>query len=470
MYSNSIYLFRRDHRIQYNQTLQECLSETSGTVYPVFIFTPEQVTAKNKFKSNNAIQFMMESILDLERQIADAGNSTSKLNLCYGNVLTVLRAICKEHEGIDAVYMTEDYTPYARQLQDDIRDLGAKCGFELCLVEDYNLLSPRALDMKGNGYLKFTPYYKKHLGFDIDIPAKKAGDYKKLKAINGGLKYAVSLRFMFEKLLKKTNPEIHTHGGRTNGLKQLTAIKSQRDYGATRNELETQTTNMSAYLKFGCVGAKEMYGYIARLFGKKHDLIRQLIWRDFYSQIVYFHPRVISKSESLKPKYDNIKWKNNRRLFLAWANGETGFPVVDAGMRQLNATGFMHNRARLITASFLIKNLQIDWRLGEKYFATKLVDYDPASNNGNWQWVSGGGADSSPYFRIFNPWTQQQKFDPNASYIKRWVPELENIPTDDIHNWTETHTKYSVKYPSPVIDYKQSREDALEMYKTGLYS
>lgn len=467
MYSNSIYLFRRDHRIQYNATLEECLRETTECVYPLFVFTPEQVTVKNKYKSNNAIQFMMESILDLEKQIQQQGGSNSQLNICYGNLLTVLRSICKTYQ-IDAVYMTEDYTPYARKIQSEIEQLGTRCGFDLCLIEDYNLLSPRVLDIKGRGYLKFTPYYKKHLTIKIDIPSKKSGNYSLLQKFDSATKYTVTLRDMFMKLLKKTNPDINVHGGRKNGLKQLLRIKNQRDYGKTRNDLETQTTHMSAYLKFGCVGAKEMYAFVDKLFGKHHDLIRQLVWRDFYSQILFFNPRVIEKSESLKPKYDNIKWKNNKRHFLAWTKGETGFPVVDAGMRQLNETGFMHNRARLITASFLIKNLQVDWRLGERYFAQKLVDYDPASNNGNWQWVSGGGADSSPYFRIFNPWTQQQKFDPDAKYIRKWIPQLKNISTKDIHNWTETYVKYT-GYPGPIIDYKQSREDALEMYKTGLY-
>ena len=467
MYSNSIYLFRRDHRIHYNATLEECLRETNECVYPLFVFTPEQVTAKNKYKSNNAIQFMMESILDLEKQIKNSGTNESGLNIAYGNLLTVLRNICKMY-SIDAVYMTEDYTPYARTVQEKLDKLGRQIGFKLCLVEDYNLLSPRTLETKGRGYLKFTPYYKKHLTKKIQFPSKKAGDYSMLRHFDKDLKYTVTLKDMFMKILKKTNDDINVHGGRAHGLKQLSTIRKQKEYGKTRNNLETQTTHMSAYLKFGCVGSKEMYAYVEKLFGKHHDLIRQLIWRDFYSQIVYFNPRVIDKSESLKLKYDNIKWKNNKRQFLAWASGTTGFPVVDAGMRQLNKTGFMHNRARLITASFLIKNLQIDWRIGEKYFAQKLVDYDPASNNGNWQWVSGGGADSSPYFRIFNPWIQQEKFDPNATYIKKWIPELSNVPVNEIHNWTQAHTQYK-GYPGPIIDYKKSREDALEMYKKGLY-
>jgi deoxyribodipyrimidine photo-lyase len=171
----------------------------------------------------------------------------------------------------------------------------------------------------------------------------------------------------------------------------------------------------------------------------------------------------------LKPKYNKIRWHHNESWFKAWCNGETGFPVVDAGMRQLNTTGYCHNRARLIVASFLIKTLLIDWRDGEKYFATKLTDYDPASNNGNYQWVAGSGADSQPYFRIFNPWRQTENFDPDCEYIKKWIPELENVPAKDILKWDTEWEKYKEsKYPKPICNYEEQKEKILKMYKSAL--
>jgi deoxyribodipyrimidine photo-lyase len=181
-------------------------------------------------------------------------------------------------------------------------------------------------------------------------------------------------------------------------------------------------------------------------------------------------PKVLEQ-KSLKEQYDKIKWENNPKIFEAWKNGNTGFPGVDAGMREMNETGFMHNRARLITSGILIKILNCDWRLGEKYFATQLVDYDPSVNNGNWQWSSGSGADSQPYFRILSPWKQVQDNDPNCEYIKKWIPELNDVPNKDIINWGKYYEKYKnkVKYPKPIVDYDIMRKEIVEVYKKGLY-
>ena len=199
-------------------------------------------------------------------------------------------------------------------------------------------------------------------------------------------------------------------------------------------------------------------------FSLHHDLIRQLIWRDFYIHILDANPQVLH-GKSLKSKYDTIRWENNRKWFNAWCEGKTGFPIVDAGMRQLNTTGYMHNRARLITASFLVKLLHVDWRWGEKYFAQSLVDYDPAANNGNWQWVAGSGADSQPYFRIFNPWSQAEKHDPKCEYIRQWIPELRDVDAKSILKWDTEHMNHDVKYPRPIIDYKKERTNGLNLYK-----
>ena len=238
------------------------------------------------------------------------------------------------------------------------------------------------------------------------------------------------------------------------------ALKTQKHYSKTHNELDKPTTQLSAYIKFGCISIREMY----KAFKSNNDLIRQLIWRDFYMNILYSFPYVLGKP--MKPNYAKIKWHHNATWFKAWSTGETGFPVVDAGMRQLNTTGYMHNRARLIVASFLTKTLLIDWREGEEYFAKNLTDYDPASNNGNWQWIASSGADSQPYFRIFNPWLQGKEVDPDANYIKQWVPELKNVNAKDIHQWNDTWREHKeCKYPKPICDYQVQKEKALAMFR-----
>jgi len=221
---------------------------------------------------------------------------------------------------------------------------------------------------------------------------------------------------------------------------------------------------MSAPIKFGCVSIREVY----KAFHGKKDLIRQLYWRDFYAQIMYNFPYVLDRA--MKPKYNKIRWHYNQTWFNAWCNGTTGFPIVDAGMRQMNETGYMHNRARLIVASFLVKTMLISWQYGEQYFATKLTDYSPENNNGNWQWISSSGADSQPFFRIFNPLTQAEEHDPNCEYIKKWVPELMDVPVKDIHNWSTEFVNYKgIKYPKPICDYSIQREKTLKMYKDALY-
>ena len=244
----------------------------------------------------------------------------------------------------------------------------------------------------------------------------------------------------------------------------MAQVSKFKSYGATRNTLTENTSHLSAYLKFGCVSVREVFTCMKEQLGLKSPLLRQLFWREFYACILFHYPHVLGKS--MKLKYDNIKWDNKTAYFNAWKKGKTGFPLIDAGMRELNETGYMHNRSRLLTASFLVKTLLIDWQKGEKYFATKLIDYDPASNNGNWQWIAGSGADSQPYFRIFNPW--KNEFDPKASYIKKWIPELKDVPAKDIYRWNEVCDSYKNIYIKPIVDYKDRRERVLKLYKDAL--
>lgn len=228
-----------------------------------------------------------------------------------------------------------------------------------------------------------------------------------------------------------------------------------------------KTTALSAYLKFGLVSVREVYHHWQAQGGV--ELVRQLYWRDFWIQLGHFNPHVIGAS--LKPQYDAIKWNEDDALFEAWCEGRTGYPVVDAAMMQMNTTGYMHNRARMFTSNFLIKILGIDWRKGEKYFATKLIDYDMLVNNGNWQWSSSTGADSQPYFRIFNPWNQSSKFDKDAVYIKRFLPNLKGVAPSHLHTWDKSYRNYNLtklNYVKPCCDYKKCRDRTLTMYKTAL--
>jgi deoxyribodipyrimidine photo-lyase len=264
-------------------------------------------------------------------------------------------------------------------------------------------------------------------------------------------------------LLYTPNKNLRVHGGRPNAQAQLGGLslkgyKEKRDYPSI-----DATSILSAHLKFGTLSIREVFHHIQRLQGDTDMFISELLWRDFFYHIAYTYPYVFGSA--FKKKFNKLPWKNDHALFKAWCSGQTGFPIVDAGMRELNATGYMHNRVRMITASFLIKNLHIDWKWGEKYFAQKLIDYDPCVNNGNWQWAASTGCDAQPYFRIFNPWSQQKRFDEETTYIKKWVPELAEIEPKVIHNWADKHTDYPQIYTKPVVSHSETRLQSLEMYK-----
>lgn len=235
-----------------------------------------------------------------------------------------------------------------------------------------------------------------------------------------------------------------------------------QNYKDTHDFPSLSTTLLSPHLKFGSLSIREVYHTIAAKLGGEHSLIRQLYWRDFYSQIAFHAPFVFG--HPYQKKFQTLPWSENKKAFAAWCAGKTGFPIVDAGMRQLNQTGFMHNRVRMIVASFLVKDLHINWLWGERYFAQQLIDYDPAVNNGNWQWCASTGCDPQPYFRIFNPWLQQKKFDPEAEYIKKWVVELQDIPTQLIHNWYRSDDIIP-HYPRPIVEHSKESKKAKEDYR-----
>lgn len=452
----SIFIFRRDFRIKDNTAWNEMI-QIYNNIYPIFIFTPEQIK-KNSYKSNNSIQFMIESLLEL--------NKTININFCYGYIEDVLNDIIK-HNKIEAIYTNTDYTPYSVKREILINKICKQHNIEFKYYHDITLFEPNTIKNSSNDiYQKFTPFYN----YCINKKVRKVITVNKHIKI---LKLNTKFRINKDQLNKfyKENKLIHVHGGRTNALNILhNNIKNYNKYEKTRNILHISTTNLSAYLKFGCISIREVYHYISNILGNKHPLVRQLIWREFYYHLGYgFIDRF---GKSLKPKYDKIKWVNNSLLFKKWKEGKTGFPIVDACMMQLNNTGFMHNRGRLIVSSFLIKNLMINWKYGEKYFAQNLVDYDVYVNQGNWQWTSGSGADSQPFFRVFNPSLQSEKYDIDAIYIKKWLPQLKDIDNKHLHYWEDYYTEYNLKkinYYKPIINYSESKKKGLKMYKTALY-
>jgi len=454
-YENGLFIFRRDFRVIDNVGLN-LANSICKRIYPVFIFTPEQVTGANKFKSDNAVQFMIESLQDLSSQISKMGGH---LMCFYGHNNSIVSNLIKELD-INVVCFNADYSPYAIQREMGIIQLCDKMGVAIEYGHDYYLHPPGTIVNGTNEtYKKFTPFYNASIRKKVDSPAS-------LRKINFSstskhLQNSISLDDALKRFTK-INPNILVHGGRGNAISQMRiSAKNIKNYPRTHNDLSHSTSELSAYIKFGCVSIREVY----KTFRSKHDFIRQLFWRDFYANILYSFPHVLGSA--MKPNYNKVRWHHNSNWFKKWCDGETGYPVVDAGMRQMNQTGYMHNRARLIVSSFLVKTLLISWEEGEKYFAQKLVDYDPASNNGNWQWTSGSGADSQPYFRIFNPWEQGKNYDPNCEYIKKWIPELNDVPNKDILNWEDTYSEYkNIKYPKPIVDYKKQKELALKMYSS----
>ena len=402
---------------------------------------------------------MLESLEELNDTLNKKYNS--KIHYYYGDNVDVLKNIYKKC-NYDSIFFNMDYTPYAINRDKLIKEFCEENKIDCIIKEDY-LLMPMGTFLKENDevYQKYTPFKNNAKKFDIMSP----NNYK----FNDNKFDNIKTTFHIDKLNKYyvKNDEILVRGGRENAMNILKDMNQFSNYVDIRNKLQMKTTHLSAYIKYGCVSIREVFHTVLKLFGINHGIIDQLLWREFYFYLAFYIPRVLEQ-KSLKPKYDDIKWENNLEIFEAWKNGNTGFPGVDAGMREMNKTGFMHNRARLITSGILIKILNCDWRLGEKYFATKLVDYDPSVNNGNWQWSSGSGADSQPYFRILSPWKQTLDNDPECEYIKKWIPELKNVNNKDIHNWDKNYSKYDVNYPKPIVDYNKMRKDIIEIYKKGI--
>lgn len=463
MYTRSIFIFRREFRLDDNIGLMHAL-EMSGHVVPIFIFTPEQVT-NNMYGSNMGVQFMVESLISLDKELKNKG---SKLNFFYGRQHEIVEKLIRSHD-VEAVFVNRDYTPYAKKRDGQIEKVCNKMRVQFHSYEDY-LLNPAKSIVNGSGdvYVKFTPYFRKAKAKKVDAPKKnKFTNYYK-KSIGPKNKNLLQSFYV-------NNDDIAVRGGRENAQKILKGVKKFVRYGTDKNYLYIETTHLSAYIKFGCVSIREVYAVFVKELGKRNDLVRQLYWRDFYYNVVECHPGLLSNDWSLKNlRKNNVKWityKNatseQKKQWKAWCLGKTGFPVVDACMRQLNKTGFMHNRGRMIVSSFLVKNMFWHYGEGERYFARKLVDYDPANNIGGWGFISGVCADSQPYFRIFNPWLQSKKYDPDCVYIKKWVPELAEVDCNDVHKWNECWEDYDV-YLEPILDYHETARKVVRAYKSGM--
>lgn len=453
-YNKSLFIFHRDLRIADNRGFIRALVQ-SKWVIPCFIFTPEQISDKNPYRSANCVQFMITSLQELNEQLHQ---QDGKLYLFLGNTIEIVRQIIKE-EKVDAIFSNRDYTPYAIARDEAIERLCYQNGIDFILEHDLLLHEPEEVLTNNNTpYSIFTAFYKKALTLSIDKPLSPIYGTFYTKAIAFAHSHNI-----YKKLLPQINAQLKVKGGRSEAITILKDIKDQKNYTQTHDfPAKDSTTHLSAHFKFGTISIREAYWHIVQQLGKSHPLIRQLYWRDFFTNVAYHSPFVFG--QAFHNKFNKLPWKNDKKEFQAWCQGKTGFPIVDAGMRQLNATGWMHNRVRLIVASFLVKDLHIDWRWGERYFAQKLVDYDPCVNNGNWQWSASSGCDAQPYFRIFNPWLQQKKFDASCDYIKAWIPELAEVDVKEIHNWYKF--KYTIKnYPKPIVDHKEESEKTKLIYK-----
>lgn len=454
-YKKSIFLFKRDLRLDDNTALLAAC-KASTTVIPCFIFDPQQVEKSNEYRSLNAIQFMIASLQDLQEHLL---HKQGNLYLFYGDPIEILEQIIKE-QNIDALFFNRDYTPFSIKRDKKIAALCKKLNITCITHDDYLLNAPEIVVKKdGKPYSIFTPYWKAAMQTPVAKPAPCA--YHNF--YNNNITNTQS-NALFKKILPHINAHIAQKGGRKQALQILKKLNQFHDYHKTHDIPALATTGLSAHIKFGTVSIREVYWSILKNIGHTthNTLLRQLYWHDFYYQIAYHFPHIFGSN--FHEKYNNLVWSSNKNNFEKWCQGITGFPIIDAGMRQLNQTGFMHNRVRMIVASFLTKDLLIDWQWGERYFAQQLVDYDPCINNGNWQWAASTGCDPQPYFRIFNPWLQQKKFDPNCTYIKTWVKELRNVDNKAIHNWFNDKSP-QLTYPRPMVDHSKQKEFALKMFK-----
>jgi deoxyribodipyrimidine photo-lyase len=424
----TVFWFRRDLRLFDNTALFYALNSVFP-VLPVFIFDIN-ILKKLNVKNDARVSFIHAEILKINSKLAQNGSS---LKVIHNNPLNAFRKLTEEYE-IEAVFSNRDYEPYAIQRDMEIEAFLKSKGIKLHTYKDQVIFEQdEVLKDDGTPYTVFTPYSKK---WKLKLANKEIQEFPSQNFPGGFVKT--------EPFKIPTLQELGFEQSRINVPDFNISEELIRNY-ADKRDLPAldATSKLGVHLRFGTISIREATQK-ARQFSE--IFLNELIWRNFFSSILFHFPYV--EKSAFKPKYDFIEWRNNEKEFELWSRGETGYPLVDAGMRELNETGFMHNRVRMVTASFLTKHLLIDWRWGEAYFAEKLLDFDLASNNGNWQWAAGCGCDAAPYFRVFNPEAQQQKFDEKAEYILKWVPEFG-----------------TVQYPQPIVEHKFARERVLKAYK-----
>ena len=450
----SAFIFRRDLRLVDNLGLLAAAKE-SDEVVCCFVLDPRQAQ-DHPYRSLNALEFMFRSLLELDEELHKRG---ARLVVFEGSPEDAVRVLVKDH-GVKAVHVNEDYTPFSIERDKALKTVCESLGIAFHQHFDLLLSKPgEVLTKQGTPYSVFTPFYK--AAIEHSVPAPQGVPDISFVSIKAG----VDLKEAFTRYVSSPNPDLAVRGGRKEGLELLDRAIELSEYGKRRNfPSQSYTTRLSAHHKFGTVSIRETYHAAKEAFGPGCKLISELYWRDFYSHISYHHPRVFG--EAFREDYSDVEWDADEEKLKKWCDGLTGFPIVDAGMRELVKTGYMHNRVRMIVASFLTKDLHLDWLLGERFFAQHLVDYDPAVNNGSWQWASSTGADGAPYFRIFNPWSQQVRFDEDCEYIKKWVPELADIPAKALHKLFEQRPLgMPDSYPKPMVDHSVEREEALRRFK-----
>jgi len=427
----SIFWFRRDLRLHDNKALFHAL-QSEEKILPIFIFDIDIL--KKIPKDDARISFIYSELKAMNMHLESFG---TEIKMFHGNPKDVFRSLMKNYT-IVKVFTNHDYEPYAIKRDLDIKEVVSSSKIDFQTYKDQVIFERNEITKKdGKPYVVYTPYSKKWLE---KYETNKPGNYP-------------SEDFL-DRLYKKTKSETLTLsdiGFIETNIPIKNYIFNSRiinEYEETRNfPALDNTSKLGPHLRFGTVSVRQM---VSRADAHENKIfLKELIWREFFMQILWHFPE--THKNSFKSKYDRIIWRNNEKEFKKWCEGNTGYPMVDAGMRQLNKTGFMHNRVRMLVGSFLCKHLLIDWRWGEAYFAEKLHDYEMSSNVGNWQWVAGTGVDASPYFRIFNPTSQIQKFDKELKYIKKWVPDFQEIT-----------------YPSPMVEHKFARERCLKTYKDAL--
>jgi len=452
----SIHIFRRDLRLHDNTALLAALKQ-SEQVIPIFVFDERQLD--NPYRGNNSFEFMVNSLNDLDGELKEKGCQLYFFRGIAHEVVNQLLELTKA----EAVFVNRDYTPFSRERDEQIGRVCAKREVKFFSYADALLTEPEQIHKNdGKPYAIYTPFMKRARLTHIPLPVENS--YKNY--FNNTLQLNRSIDIKIKGICEPKNLNILLNGGRKEALNLLSGIGYLEKYDDERNLPAVKGTSLlSAHHKFGTVSIRETYHKIIEEFSAEHTLINELFWRDFFTHIAFHFPHIFGNS--FNRKYTALEWENDEKKFEHWCNGQTGFPIVDAGMRELTTTGYMHNRVRMIVASFLVKDLHIDWRWGERFFANHLIDYDPAVNNGNWQWAASTGCDAQPYFRIFNPWSQQQRFDPECIYIKKWVPELKKVDARDIHQLF-TSERININYPIPMVDHSYESKIAKGFFRNNM--